>query len=343
MTDTAASQRPVALWLLTCCALIFAMVVVGGVTRLTRSGLSIVEWAPIMGAIPPLNATQWEETFDRYKATPEYRKVNVGMDLEEFKDIFWMEYSHRLLGRAIGIVFIVPFLYFWLRGRLHRNLIPRLAAMFVLGGLQGALGWYMVKSGLVEDPHVSPYRLTAHLSLAFLIYAFMLWTALSLLFPNQREASASTALRRFGLVVTGLIFVMVLSGGFVAGTKAGFAFNTFPTMNGHWIPPGILGLDPLWRNFFENIATVQFDHRVLAMVLVTTILAFWLKARTADLARETRWIVHALVAVLALQVGLGITTLVHHVPIALAAAHQAGALLLFSVALWLNHRLRSST
>ncbi len=337
------SRRAVAIWLLLCCAMIFAMVVVGGITRLTRSGLSIVEWDPIVGTIPPLSTAQWDKAFHLYQQTPEYRDVNFDMGLGEFKSIFWMEYAHRLLGRSIGLVFLFPFLYFLARGRIEKRLVPKLVTMFVLGGLQGALGWYMVKSGLINNPRVSQYRLTAHLATAFLIYAFILWVALDLLFPPpRRPAPELRQLRRFSYGVTGLIFVMVVAGGFVAGLKAGFVYNTFPTMNGHWLPPGMFGLQPLWRNFFENMGTVQFDHRTIAWLLVFVIPVFWFKAQATSLPRRPRIAIHLLVAMLAIQITLGITTLLYVVPIPLAATHQAGALTLFTIAVFVNHALRNS-
>ena len=339
----AKTQRPIALWLLVCCALIFAMVVLGGVTRLTRSGLSIVEWKPITGVLPPLNPAQWEETFAKYRETPEYLKINRGMNLGEFKSIFWLEYYHRLLGRAIGVVFLIPFLYFLVRRRLSRALVPKLLAMFVLGGLQGVLGWYMVKSGLKNDPHVSPYWLAAHLAVAFVLYAYLLRVALGLLFPapQYKTSAAITRFGRYSLGVTVLIFIMVLSGAFVAGLKAGLVYNTFPTMNGHWIPAGLFALHPLWRNFFENLATVQFDHRILAYVLALVIPLFWLRARGLPLPPRARLAIHLLLAMLALQITLGIATLLFVVPIPLAAGHQAGAVMLFTIAVFINHELRS--
>ncbi|WP_372523425.1 COX15/CtaA family protein [Sulfuricaulis sp.] len=337
---TLSSAKPVAFWLLVCCALIFAMVVLGGVTRLTRSGLSIVEWDPIMGAVPPLTQTRWEQTFDKYKQTPEYTKVNSGMSIEEFKGIFYVEWAHRLLGRLIGAVFLIPFLYFLVRRRITRELAPKLIVMFVLGGLQGALGWYMVKSGLVDIPRVSPYRLTAHLAFAVIIYAYMFWTALGLLYPPEPRPTPR-GLGRFGVAVTALIFLMILSGGFVAGNKAGFAFNTFPWMNGRFIPEGLYALQPLWSNPFENIATVQFNHRLLAYLLCLVIPVFWWRAMRVALPARARLAVHFLTGWLAVQVLLGIATLLYVVPIPLAAAHQAGALVLFSVALTLQHSLRT--
>lgn len=336
-------QRPMAIWLLLCCAMIFAMVVVGGVTRLTRSGLSIVEWDPIIGAIPPLNTAQWDKAFNLYKQTPEFRDVNFDMKLDEFKSIFWMEYAHRLLGRSIGVVFLAPFLYFLARRRVDRRLVPKLITMFVLGGLQGALGWYMVKSGLIHNPHVSQYRLTAHLATAFLIYAFIFWVALDLIFPHSRRPTEQLKnLRRFSYGVTALVFVMVVAGGFVAGLKAGFIYNTFPTMNGHWLPAGMFALQPLWRNFFENMGTVQFDHRVIAYLLAAVIPVFWFVAKRATLPARGRIGIHLLLAMLAVQITLGITTLLFVVPIPLAATHQAGALTLFTIALFVNHTLRNA-
>lgn len=338
--STPSSAKPVAVWLLTCCVLIFAIVVLGGVTRLTRSGLSIVEWDPIMGAIPPLTQTRWEETFDKYKLTPEYTKVNSGMSLGEFKGIFYVEWAHRLLGRLIGAVFLIPFFYFLIRRRITRELAPKLIVMFVLGGLQGALGWYMVKSGLVDIPRVSPYRLTAHLAFAVVIYAYIFWTALGLLYPPGARA-APRGLGRFGVAVTALIFLMILSGGFVAGNKAGLAFNTFPWMNGRFIPEGLYAMPPLWSNLFENIATVQFNHRLLAYLLCLVIPVFWWQAMRVALPARARLAVHFLPGWLAVQMLLGIATLLYMVPVPLAAAHQAGALVLFSLALFVQHALRT--
>ena len=334
-------NKPIALWLLACCVLIFAMVVLGGVTRLTRSGLSIVEWDPIMGAIPPLTQAQWEDAFGKYKRTPEYQKVNYGMSLAEFKGIFYVEWAHRLLGRLIGVVFFLPFVYFLARRRITRELAPRLATMFILGGLQGAMGWYMVKSGLVDDPHVSPYRLTAHLAFAVVIYAYILWTALGLLQPRAPTRPALAGIRRFAVGVTALIFVMMLSGGFVAGNKAGFAFNTFPLMNGRFFPEGMYAMQPWWINLFENLATVQFNHRMLAYALCLVIPVFWLTARRYPLPARAASATHWLFGWLAVQVTLGVTTLLYVVPIPLAAAHQAGALVLFSLALYSLHTLNA--
>ena len=336
------AARPVAVWLLACCALVFAMVVVGGVTRLTHSGLSIVEWQPIVGTLPPLDETQWQQTFDKYKLTPEYRLVNAGMSLAEFKSIFWWEYFHRLLGRLIGAAFLFPFLWFAVRRRLPEGWGLALAGVFVLGGLQGAMGWYMVKSGLVDDPRVSQFRLTAHLGLAFVIFAAMQWVAMSLLWPGRvpEPGPALRSARRWAIGALALVAVMVLTGGLVAGIRAGFAYNTFPLMNGNVIPPEILMIEPAWRNFFWNMATVQFDHRLGAWVLAVVVPALWWKARAADVPPRARTGANLFLAMLLVQIALGIATLLLVVPLALAAAHQAGAVILFALALHLVHALR---
>jgi cytochrome c oxidase assembly protein subunit 15 len=337
----ARARIQVAAWLLACCALVFAMVVVGGVTRLTHSGLSIVEWQPILGTLPPLSEAQWLETFGKYQLTPEYQKVNQGMSLGAFKAIFWWEYFHRLLGRMIGVVFLLPLVWFWWRGRIDRPLALKLAGIFVLGGLQGAMGWYMVKSGLVDDPRVSQYRLTAHLSFALAIYAAMLWTALGLLYPGAGAPGARPPrLRRFSWIITATVAYMVITGGFVAGTHAGFAYNTFPLMNGHLVPPEIFMLEPWPLNFFNNMATVQFDHRLGAWLLALLLPWFWLSARREAITPRARLSLALLAVLLALQIALGIGTLLLVVPVPLAAAHQAGAVLLLTAALLANHALR---
>ena len=330
------------MWLLVCCALLFAMVVVGGVTRLTHSGLSITEWQPIVGTLPPLGDAEWNEAFRKYQATPEYNQVNRGMSLEAFKGIFWWEYFHRLLGRAIGVAFLVPLLWFIARRRIPAGIAPQLFGIFLLGALQGALGWYMVMSGLVDDPRVSHFRLTAHLGLAFAIFAAMFWTALSLLAPKQpASGERMLSLGRYANALVFLVFAMVLSGGLVAGIRAGFAYNTFPLMNGHVIPPEIMMIDPWYLNFFDNMATVQLDHRLLALVLALSIAVFWWRVRaTPEASRRARMGAQVLLALLVVQVVLGIATLLLVVPLPLAAAHQAGALLVFAAALNVAHALR---
>lgn len=336
-----AQDRAVAGWLLFCCAMVFAMVILGGVTRLTGSGLSMVEWDPIFGILPPLTEQEWQDDFRKYRESPEYRHINFGMDLHGFKAIYWFEYAHRVLGRTIGTVFLLPFLYFLYRRRIPRALTPRLAGLFVLGGLQGLMGWYMVMSGLVDNPHVSQYRLTAHLTLAILIYGYMLWLALDLLHPPRATPPDTPAgLRRGGLALGLWILLTIASGGFVAGLKAGHAYNTFPLMDGHWIPEVMWMLDPWWRNLFENIATVQFDHRLLATVTLLGVLTLWWRGFGAGLTGKTRLFLHLLLAAVLLQVTLGISTLLLHVPVPLASSHQGGALVLLTMAILFSHALR---
>lgn len=325
MTDS--DRRAVALWLLVCAAFVFAIVVVGGVTRLTRSGLSIVEWLPLVGAIPPLSDADWQALFAKYRETPEYKLVNFGMSLEGFKRIFWWEYAHRLLGRLVGMVFLLPFLYFLLKKKLETPLAWKLFGVFLLGGAQGALGWYMVKSGLVDDPRVSHFRLTAHLGLALAIFGAQVWLALDLLCSKKPSSSGNL----YWLPL--LVFLMALSGGMVAGLRAGAAYQTFPLMDGHVVPPEILVLEPWWRNFAYNMATVQLVHRGFFWVLAVLIPLAWWRRRASAAA-------NFLLGAFVLQAALGISTLLAGVPVSLAAAHQAGAVLLLAAALWTAHRHR---
>jgi cytochrome c oxidase assembly protein subunit 15 len=319
-------RRAVAAWLFICALLVFAIVLVGGVTRLTRSGLSIVEWQPIAGALPPLSAADWETLFAKYRETPEFRLVNFGMTLEGFKSIFWWEYIHRLLARAIGLVFLVPLLWFQLTKRLERRLAWRLWGIFALGAAQGAMGWLMVKSGLVDDPRVDHLRLAAHLGLALAIFAAQLWLAMDMAFGTQvRERRA--------LLLPLAVFLMALSGALVAGLRAGYSYNTFPLMNGHLVPPEILLLEPWWRNFSTNMATVQLVHRAFFWALALAVPLAWWRYRHLPAA-------HAFAAMFVVQAALGITTLLLRVPIGFGAAHQGGAVLLLGAALWLAHAAR---
>ena len=335
------TQRAVAWWLFACCALVFATMVVGGVTRLTHSGLSIVEWKPLIGALPPLTEAHWLELFARYQQTPEFQKVNHDMTLDGFKFIFWWEWAHRLSGRLIGVVFFLPYLWFLARGRLRGALAGKVFGFFILGGLQGAMGWYMVKSGLVDDPRVSQYRLAAHLGLAFLIFGLMGWTGLDLLQRRSRTSAsrpAAASTRRLGTWLVALVFIMALSGALVAGIHAGLAYNSFPLMNGHFVPPEIFMVEPLWLNFFTNMATVQFDHRMIAWLLMGLIP--WFSWRMGTETPGARPAAVALTLWLAVQVILGVATLLLQVPVALGAAHQAGAMVLFGLVVWANHAIR---
>ncbi|HET8831429.1 MAG TPA: COX15/CtaA family protein [Casimicrobiaceae bacterium] len=336
------SNRPLVIWLALCCALVFTMVVVGGITRLTHSGLSITEWQPIVGTLPPLNAADWDDAFAKYRATPEFRDVNHAMTLAEFKGIFWWEYFHRLLGRAIGFVFLIPYVVFAVRRRIPPGYAWPLAGIFALGGLQGVIGWLMVASGLVDDPRVSQFRLTAHLSLAFLIFGAMLWTALSLAYQSSPTARSLARRGPFGLAVAVaiIVFVMVMSGGFVAGIRAGLAYNTFPLMNGRIVPAEILMLDPVWKNFFWNMATVQFDHRLIGWLLAVLVPVLAWRVRRDGASRRAVRASTALLAMVIVQLSLGIATLVNGVPLPLAALHQAGAVVVFGLILAVVHALR---
>jgi cytochrome c oxidase assembly protein subunit 15 len=338
-------DRQVATWLLFCAAVVFGMILLGGVTRLTNSGLSMVEWKPLMGVIPPLTQEAWLETFEKYKQFPEYQKVNRGMSLDAFKSIFMFEYLHRVLGRLIGVIFFFPMVFFWARGRLRPGLPPKLVVLFFLGGLQGLLGWYMVKSGLVNNPRVSQYRLTAHLGVAVVIYAYMLWLSFELLRVRRDAQGAAPAVRAgplgsFALVLVGLVYVMILSGGLVAGTRAGLAYPTWPLMGDSFIPPGLYSMSPAWLSIFEDVTTIQFNHRMYAYGLVLVIAVFALRIWRSEVTGRGRLAAGLLVAATALQVTLGISTLLLKVPVWLAASHQGGAVLLLSASLYCAHVLR---
>lgn len=336
-------NRQIALWLILCASVIFAMILLGGVTRLTHSGLSMVEWKPLIGVIPPLTDADWQATFEKYQQFPEYQKVNKGMSVGEFKSIFMFEYLHRVLGRLIGVIFLLPFLFFYFTKRIQPGLTPKLIVMFVLGGLQGLLGWYMVKSGLVDNPRVSQYRLTAHLGAAVIIYAYILWVCFGLLSVSSSSTSNETGLKRFAYSLSGLLFLMILSGGLVAGTRAGFAYPTFPLMGDSFFPPGLFNTDPAWLAIFEDITTIQFNHRIFAYVLFALILSFSFKVLRNGIPGKLLVGTHCLIALLLIQVTLGISTLLLHVPVTLAAAHQGGAIALFTASLFVSRCLSSNT
>ena len=338
-----ATDRPFALWLLACCAMVFLMVVIGGITRLTESGLSITEWQPVTGVLPPMGDQQWQAEFDKYKAIPQYRAIHPAMTLDEFKLIFFWEYLHRLWGRLIGVVFAVPLAYFWLRGRIARRLVPRLVGLFVLGGLQGALGWYMVESGLSQRIEVSQYRLAAHLLAAVLIYGALLWVALDLLAPRVAASSdiRHARLRTGTTLVLCLVLATMTAGAFVAGLRAGLIDNTFPLMEGSFVPPDYGQLAPGYLNFFENPAAAQFDHRLLAEITWAGVAALWLYGLRVELVGQARMALHALMLLATVQAALGIATLLLVVPLPLAVAHQAGAMLLIAAAIVARHALRA--
>lgn len=331
--------RAIALWLFACAAMVFVMVALGGVTRLTESGLSITQWQPVTGTLPPLNQAQWQDAFAAYKAIPQYQAIHAGMSLADFKTIYFWEWFHRLWGRLIGAVFLVPFLYFLARRQIPRALAPSLAGLFVLGALQGALGWWMVASGLEDRIEVSQYRLAAHLAAAIVIYLAILWVALDLL--KKREEPGPACLKHGADLALLLGFVTLVAGAFVAGLRAGLIDNTFPLMDGHWIPPAWDNLSPWWRNLFENPEAVQFDHRLLAALTWLVSLALFLATflYRSLLPRIAMGAVHSLFTLTTLQAGLGIACLLLAVPLDLALAHQLGATLVLTAALVARHVL----
>ena len=335
-------DKQVASWLLLCAVVIFGMILLGGVTRLTNSGLSMVEWKPLMGVVPPLSEQGWQDTFDKYKQFPEYQKVNRGMSMGEFKYIFMYEYLHRVLGRLIGVLYFLPMLFFLLKGRVRAGLAPRLWILFLMGGFQGALGWYMVKSGLVDNPRVSQYRLTAHLGVAVAIYAYMLWLAFSLLLSPRRDDArpGGSTFARWSLALVGLVYLMILSGGLVAGTDAGFSYSTWPLMGPTFMPDAVYAGSPAWLDAFEDITTIQFNHRMFAYVLFALINIFGILAFYRMNDSVIRLSVALVVVAVWVQAGLGISTLLLHVPVPLAAAHQGGAVMLLTATLLLAHLLR---
>ncbi|XP_027939116.1 cytochrome c oxidase assembly protein COX15 [Vigna unguiculata] len=350
VTGGSHAQKVVGIWLFGSAAWVFSMVVLGGLTRLTRSGLSMTDWK-FTGTLPPLSDEEWLEEFDKYKESPEYKRVNRGMKIEEFKFIYWMEYAHRMWGRALGVMFALPYSYFLHKGYITLRLGLRLSALFGLGAGQGLIGWWMVKSGLEEppseysQPRVSPYRLAAHLTSAFAIYCGLFWTALSVVLPEPPTESltwvrGAAKVRRFALPVSVLVGLTAVSGAFVAGNDAGHAFNTFPKMGDTWIPEDIFEMKPLIRNFFENTSTVQLDHRILATATLVSVGILWWSTRKLDLHPAIRSVIGGTVGMAALQVTLGVSTLLSYVPVSLGTAHQAGALTLLTFMLLLNHTVR---
>ena len=328
-------RKGVAWWLFGVSAMVLGMIAVGGLTRLTESGLSMVDWRPLMGVVPPVGESAWNAVFEQYKAYPEYQKVNAGMTLADFKFIFYFEYGHRILGRLIGMAFALPALYFGLRGAFSTAFRNRIIILFFLGGLQGLVGWWMVKSGLVDRPDVSHYRLTTHLGLAVFLYIALLWTA----FRHATGATSYdwTSAKWVGGLLA-LVYCTLLSGGLVAGLNAGAQYNTFPLMGGKWIPDGLFIRTPWLSNLTENLVTVQFNHRYLAITTATLILVFVAK-NWSLVTRRQRMALLAMTAAVVLQVSLGISTLLTSVWVPLASMHQMGAVLLISSLVWAMHEL----
>lgn len=339
-TDDYSRNRAVVIWLTACAVTILGMILLGGVTRLTGSGLSMVDWRPIMGIFPPMSNESWIAVFEQYKLFPEYQYVNTGISLLEFKTLFWFEYAHRLLGRFIGLLFFLPLLYFWRNGDIPRCIKPHMLILLLLGAVQGLLGWYMVKSGLADNPHVSQYRLMSHLCLAVLIFGYIIFISAELrrrntvgLLKNYKHATA------FPAVLLTLTFVMIALGGLVAGTKSGQIYNTFPHMNGELVPTGLLALSPMWINIFENPVMIQFSHRTVAWVLLVAGIAYFLFVNVTK-SSHLKIMAGLLMVAIFFQGMLGIFTLLNKVPVVLGVLHQGGAMVVFLIAVLLYQRSR---
>jgi cytochrome c oxidase assembly protein subunit 15 len=335
-------NRPLGIWLAVWAGMLFVLILIGGATRLTESGLSITEWQPVAGVIPPLTQSQWNEEFSRYKAIPQYQAIHAGMTVDQFKTIFLWEYTHRLWARLVGIAFLVPLLWFLFRGMVPRNVRGRLWLLLILLGAQGALGWFMVSSGLSGRIEVSQYRLAAHFSAALLIYGATVWLAADFLVdPHAIGHANEPRLRRWAGTLTGFAVVTAIAGAFVAGLRGGHVFNTWPLMGGRVVPPGYAMLSPWIRNPFENPGAAQFDHRCLAYLTVISVVLFWVMARRHQLGRHQRIALGLFAAAAVGQVCLGIATLLLIVPIPLGIAHQGGAIVLITTGLVATHALRT--
>ena len=335
-------RRWVAGWLFALCAMVLVMIVLGGATRLTGSGLSIMEWAPLLGALPPLSDAEWQRLFGLYQQIPQYHLVNQGFGLDGFKHIFWLEWTHRLWGRLMGLAFLLPLIVLWARGAIPRRLRPRLVLLFLLGGAQGAVGWFMVASGFLPDSTaVSPYRLVVHLAVALMLYVALLWTGLSVAWPVP-GAIGARATRWFAWACAGLIGLTIVAGGFVAGTHAGLIYNTFPMMDGRLVPADYAQLDPFPRNLTENLATVQFDHRLLATLTAIAAIGTIVAGFASGAAGRLRAALIALALAVSAQYALGVATLLSVVAVGLATAHQAVAVLALTSVVAVLHALRPS-
>ncbi len=334
------ANKAIIIWLLTGCVLIYIMVVVGGVTRLTNSGLSMVEWSPV-GSIPPVNEQEWMIQFEKYKQSPEFKIVNKEFTLQDFKGIFWWEYLHRFIGRFIGIVFIIPFLYFLIRNKFPKGFTKKMLILLFIGSLQGFLGWFMVKSGLQSNPHVSHYRLALHLITAFTAFGFSFWYALDLIYPKI-EIEEYSSLKKTSLVLLLTITLQIVYGAFVAGLKAGYLFPTFPKMGDHWIAPEVTLLNPIWRNFFEGQAGVQFIHRTIAYLILFLIVLFYIKSLKYNLTPLLKNLFLFITGIYFVQFLLGVSNILFGVPIIIGILHQTGAFFLFSSVLFLNHNLTNN-
>ncbi len=331
-------SKQVAVWLFTCAFFVFLMVIIGGLTRLTESGLSIVEWRPVTGALPPISEEDWKQEFDKYRSSPEFKKKNKNFELDDFKNIFWLEYIHRLLGRIIGFVFLLPLFYFLFQRKISFGIFLKLAAIFALGGVQGFMGWYMVKSGLIDNPAVSHYRLTLHLALAFIIFALIFLMALSFYNRGQRSEVRDQAIGvyYFSIFITLLIFLQTLLGGLVAGLDAGLIYNSFPLMGNGLIP------EEAYKSIgsiFEDHATVQANHRFGAYILTLAIITYAIYCYGVFKKLSLLKYLFIQLTVFAIQFLLGVVTLIYQVPLIFASLHQSNAMILFAISLFINFRL----
>ncbi len=338
-------RSAVLIWLYTGLFMVVAMISIGAITRLTESGLSIVEWNVVMGTLPPLNEADWIAEFEKYKESPEFKDKNYYFGLEEFKNIFWWEYIHRLWGRLIGLVFIIPFLYFLAKKAFSTSMILRMLLLLVLGGFQGFLGWYMVKSGLVNEPRVSHYRLAAHLSTALTTFCLIFWNIQDIRNPLPQYSNVKRQSSQIFLLclVFLIAIVQIIYGAFVAGLDAGQIHNTWPKMSGEWIAEGTFAMTPTWLNFFENIQGIQFTHRVIAIILLLATYVLWIDSRFSELKFDQRQAVNLVFIVIHIQLILGIFTLIYQVPLWLGVFHQLGAVAFLAAMLLYFHRLRVAT
>lgn len=317
------------------------MVVIGGITRLTGSGLSITEWKIVTGTLPPLSEEAWQKEFDAYKQIPQFKLLNSDFQLSDFKQIYFWEYLHRLIGRIIGIVFLIPFLWFLAKKKLPTGFLKKAIVLFALGGLQGVIGWFMVKSGLSANVYVSHYRLAIHLISAFTVFGVTFWYALGIISPSAASPQES-GIKSLAIVLLGVVILQIIYGAFVAGLKAGYGYPTWPKMGDQWVPDDVVALEPVWKNFIEGHAGVQFIHRYIAYVVVIVVGIIFYRAGKIQITSAQRKIINTLGIIVLTQFTLGVITLLYGVPIAIAVLHQAGAFFLFATSLLLIHRSRQS-
>ena len=340
------SKQNIIIWLYAGCLLVFAMVVIGGITRLTGSGLSITEWKVITGTFPPLNEIQWQEEFSKYQQSPQFQLINSGFGIEDFKNIYWWEYLHRLIGRLLGMVFIIPFFYFLIKKQISKQLLPKLIIIFLLGAWQGFLGWYMVKSGLMNAPYVCHYRLAIHLVNAFITFGYIFWVSQDLKYGTNENTNVSKSIKRLSILTFILLIIQITYGAFVAGLHAGQVYNTWPMMGDEWMASSVsaafthAGIISL----VNDISTVQFIHRSLALIVFGLILYMWLKRKNAgwNLSNEQKFAINLSMIFVLIQALLGIFTLLYNVPVWLGVVHQAGAFVIFAAMIFQIHRLAKS-